>query len=64
MAKLSKLTSLQTFGYHRSDRGVQWLAALSGLDDLWLEEESLPVGPIGPRDRSRHSTIGLVFRVR
>lgn len=43
VAALTHLTSLQTWGNHFTDEGVQVLAALSGLERLYLEEASLSV---------------------
>jgi hypothetical protein len=41
ISKLDGLTYLQTFGNRFTDRGVQQLAALSRLENLYLEEETL-----------------------
>jgi len=41
VAKLTGLTYLQTFGNAFTDHAVQQLAALTKLDHLYLEEESL-----------------------
>jgi hypothetical protein len=41
VSKLHGLTYLQTFGNRFTDRGVQQLAALSRLESLYLEEETL-----------------------
>jgi hypothetical protein len=41
VSKLDGLTYLQTFGNRFTDRGVQQLAALTGLESLYLEEETL-----------------------
>jgi hypothetical protein len=39
--QLKELTSLQTFGNDFTDAGIQCLAALTNLERLWLEEETL-----------------------
>jgi hypothetical protein len=41
VAQLKGITSLQTFGNDFTDAGVQYLAALTNLEWLWLEEETL-----------------------
>lgn len=43
IAQLHGLASLQTFGNRFTDAGVQRLAALSQLQHLYLEEETLTV---------------------
>lgn len=41
IAELTSLTSLQTFGNYFTDDGVQQLATLTALEDLYLEEQTL-----------------------
>jgi hypothetical protein len=46
VAALSSLQSLQTFGNHFTDEGVQVLRQLASLENLWLEEESLSISAL------------------
>jgi hypothetical protein len=60
VAKLTGLIHLQTFGNNFTDRGVQQLATLVNLDQLYLEEETLTVAAFDFVDRLPHLTrLGL-----
>lgn len=47
VASLAGLTWLQTWGNAFTDDGVQQLAALASLEDLYLEEETLTAAALG-----------------
>jgi hypothetical protein len=47
VARLRGLTYLQTYGNKFTDEGVKQLAALTEIDHLYLEEESLTVAALG-----------------
>ena len=60
VAKLTGLTSLQTFGNSFTDAGVQQLAALHNIEDLYLEEETLSAAALAfVRELPHLSHLGL-----
>ena len=60
VAKLTGLTSLQTFGNSFTDAGVQQLAALQNIEDMYLEEETLSVAALAfVRELPHLSRLGL-----
>jgi hypothetical protein len=60
VAKLAELVYLQTFGNNFTDGGMQQLAALVSLKDLYLEEETLTLAAFDFVERLPHLTrLGL-----
>jgi hypothetical protein len=60
VAKLTGLTSLQTFGNSFTDAGVQQLVALQNIEHLYLEEETLSAGALAfVRELPNLSRLGL-----